>query len=117
LCEGAREEGGGETAGPWPSGAFPPSAVTTPLAHSYSLRVAALKQVCAYLSPPLRTAHRSDQLVIGEGLGSGPPSRHTFGHKGLAYRTTRPIRQREPAKAPLQRKSKRGLLSITYHGT
>jgi len=33
-----RERGGGETAGPWPSGASPPSAVTTPLAHSDSLR-------------------------------------------------------------------------------
>ena len=36
VVVGEREGGGGETAGPRPSGAYPPFAVTTPLAHSDS---------------------------------------------------------------------------------
>ena len=63
------------------------------------------------------TRHKSDDGLIGEdrthGLYVRNLCRHKFGHRGQAYRTTRPIRRREPAKAPLQRKSKRGSLSIT----
>jgi hypothetical protein len=39
-----REGGGGETAGPRPSGAFPPSTVTTPLAHSDSFAASCVLQ-------------------------------------------------------------------------
>jgi len=58
------------------------------------------------------THHRSDDGLIGEdrthGLDVRNLCRHKFGHRGQAYRTTRPTRRREPAKAPLQRKSERG---------
>jgi hypothetical protein len=63
MCRGrgvvvwGREGGGGETAWPWPSGAFPPSAVTTPLAHSDSSRVASSKP------PPLCGTSSTDCKV------------------------------------------------------
>ena len=65
-----REGGGGETAGPRPSGAFPPSAVTTPLAHSDSLCA-----VSSYLETPLQNRKFALQLYTvsyfrpGAGLG------------------------------------------------
>ena len=69
LCGGVREEGG-ETAGPRPSGAFPPSAVTTPLAHSDSLCA-----VSSYLETPLSKienfAFNSTQSYFRPGAGLG----------------------------------------------
>ena len=55
-----REGGGGETAWPWPSGVYPPSAVTSPLAHSDSSRAAASKPPPSVeLLPPIARPPRS----------------------------------------------------------
>jgi hypothetical protein len=62
-----REGGGGETAGPRPSGAFPPSAVTTPLAHSDSFAASCV------LQSPQNFFHQQRAAAIC--LGAQPCSR------------------------------------------